>query len=85
MQLPLTPPAVLVALLTSTTAGVTPTAHPTADEAPAHGIERAAETDVQPPTPPCPAYLGPQCNSRAHEQWVTGQDIVDLANLPLAA
>jgi hypothetical protein len=79
------PPAVLVALLASAATGGTPTAHPTADEAPAHELVSAQTTDVLPPTAPCPAYLGPQCSSRAHEQWVTGQDIVDLANLPLTA
>jgi hypothetical protein len=84
MQLPLTPPAVLVALLASTSAGMTPTAPSTADEAPAEGVVNARATDVLPPTAPCPAYLGPQCSSRAHEQWVTGQDIVQLTNLPLA-
>ena len=88
MQLPLTPPAVLVALLTSASAGATPAAHTTATsttDAPAQAIVSAAATDVLPPTAPCPAYLGPQCDSGAHEQWVTGQDLVDLANLPLAA
>ena len=84
MQLPLVPPAVLVALLASVPTGETPAAHPTAEEAPAQ-VLASASTDALPPTAPCPAYLGPQCDSQAHEQWATGQDIVDLANLPLAA
>ena len=82
MQLPLTPPAVLVALLAAPT-GATSTAHAAPEEAPAH-VQVSASADVLPPTAPCPAYLGPQCSSRAHEQWVTGQDIVDLGNLPLS-
>jgi Spy/CpxP family protein refolding chaperone len=85
MQLHLAPPAVLVALLASTSAGATSTAHTTADVTPAREIMHAPATDVLPPTVPCPAYLGPQCDSRAHERWVTGQDIVDHTNPPLAA
>jgi hypothetical protein len=83
MQLPLVPPTVLVALLASAPAGVTPTTHTTAEEAPAQ-VLASAPADALPPTAPCPAYLGPQCSSQAHEQWVTGQDIVDLAGLQLA-
>jgi hypothetical protein len=84
MQLPLVPPAVLVALLAPAPTGAAPAAHTTAEDAPAQ-VLASASTDVLPPTAPCPAYLGPQCSSQAHEQWVTGQDIVDLANRPLAA
>ncbi len=51
----------------------------------ARGAGPRPATDVLPPTVPCPAYPGPQCDSRAHERWVTGQDIVDHTNSPRAA
>jgi hypothetical protein len=71
MQLTLTTSAVLATLLAPHAAvEVTPpaTTQPAADTHPA----------ALPPTSPCPAYLGPQCDSAAHEELVTGHDIAAL-------
>ena len=81
MQLPLTSPLVVVALLSPVSAAVAPAAY--AD--PAEDGPAQAARHVLPPTSPCPAYVGPQCDSSSHEQWLTGQDLVDLAGLPLLA
>jgi hypothetical protein len=37
-----------------------------------------AELVSLPPTSPCPAYLGPQCDSVEHELIATEQDIAAL-------
>lgn len=71
MQLPLMTSAVLAML---------PAPHPPAVTASQAAPPRVAHTHlaVLPPTGPCPAYLGPQCDSAQHEQYVTGQDIAAL-------
>ncbi|RTL70434.1 MAG: hypothetical protein EKK42_02800 [Pseudonocardiaceae bacterium] len=47
------------------TAGLT-----TAAAAPGPDPQPAATADV---TPPCPAYLGPQCSTAAHDRWAADQ------------
>ncbi|WP_232666411.1 hypothetical protein [Pseudonocardia sp. TRM90224] len=78
MQLPLTPPVVLAALLVSAPAGAAGSDALSPEVDPPE-IDGVAVVDQLPPTSPCPAYLGPQCDSVEHEQWVTGQDIAELA------
>jgi hypothetical protein len=71
MQLTLTTSAVLTTLLAPQAAAAAAppsTVHPVADTSPA----------ALPPTSPCPAYFGPQCDSVEHEQIATGQDIAAL-------
>ena len=77
MQLPLTPPLVLAALLT---AG--PGATDTAPE-PSSAVPPAAVAAAVPAAAPsCPAYLGPQCDSVEHAQWASGQALAELAVTP---
>jgi hypothetical protein len=77
MQLPLAPPLVLAALLT---AG--PAATDTVVEPPLRGPgspSTAVHAVVTPPAPSCPAYLGPRCDSPAHDRWADGQALAELA------
>lgn len=80
MQLPLAPQVAIVALLSpmSTIDPPTTVAEPVTQAA----VDGAAP-DALPPASPCPAYEGPQCDSQAHEQYLTGQDLVDIAGLPI--
>lgn len=71
MQLIMMTSAVLSALLTPHSA-TTPAAPASAQ--PASVVSPAA----LPPVSPCPAYLGPQCDSVQHEQIATGQSIAAL-------
>ncbi len=77
MQRPLTPPMVLAALVVSAVATETPTAPPPAPEA-VQEIANVPATGPLPHTGSCPAYLGPQCDSLAHQQWANGQDLAKL-------
>jgi hypothetical protein len=77
MQRPLTPPMVLAALVASAVATETPTAPPPAPE-PVQEIADVPATGPLPHIGSCPAYLGPQCDSLAHEQWANGQDLAKL-------
>jgi hypothetical protein len=77
MQLPLTPPLVLAALLTAGP-GATDTAPEPAE--PSSTVPPAAVAAAVPAAAPsCPAYLGPQCDSVEHAQWASGQALADLA------
>ncbi|MEJ3659284.1 hypothetical protein WEH80_40640 [Actinomycetes bacterium KLBMP 9759] len=69
----MTPPVVLAALLVSAPAGAAGS-----DVLPPE-VDDVVVVDQLPPTSPCPAYLGPQCDSEEHEEWVTGQQIAELA------
>ncbi|NMI00917.1 hypothetical protein [Pseudonocardia acidicola] len=77
-MLPLTPPAVLTAVLAFHPASASaPTADaplpaPTAETAP------APPSTPLPLTSPCPAYLGPQCDSVEHEGWTQAQDLAAM-------
>jgi hypothetical protein len=81
MQRPLTPPMVLAALVVSAVATESPAAPPPAPQ-PVQEIANVPATGPLPHIGSCPAYLGPQCDSLAHQQWANGQD---LANLVLRA
>jgi hypothetical protein len=88
MQLPLASSLAVVALLSPTSAAVAPTAveHEVADPSTdVADVPADLPVDALPPTSPCPAYEGPQCDSQEHEQYVTGQDIAELAGLPQLA
>lgn len=69
MQLPLVSPlassAVLATLLIP---------QPAADTV----VEAQPQTAGLPLTSPCPAYVGPQCDSVEHEELATGQAIVAM-------
>lgn len=71
MQLPMTPPLVLAALLTAGPAATDTTPEPVAPS-PQPTVDAVAFPD-------CPAYLGPQCDSPAHEQWAHGQALAASA------
>jgi hypothetical protein len=76
MQLPLTPPLVLAALLTAgpvATHPATQPAEPGPDAQPT-AVDTAASA-----VPSCPAYLGPRCDSPEHQGWASGQNLADLA------
>jgi hypothetical protein len=74
MQLTLTSSAVLATLLVPHAA----TARPAPSAAAPPHARPTAELVSLPPTSPCPAYLGPQCDSVEHELFATGQDIAAL-------
>jgi hypothetical protein len=67
----MTPPLVLAALLTAGPAATDATSEPAAPS-PQPTVDTVASTD-------CPAYLGPQCDSPAHEQWADGQALAASA------
>ncbi|MFC4947339.1 hypothetical protein [Pseudonocardia sp. GCM10023141] len=99
MQLPVAPPLVLAALLAVHPTAQAPAdtaletdlqnVADTSDiaEVPAADVTAADPGDALPPTSPCPAYLGPQCDSVEHEQIEHTQlvDAQQLANLALQA
>ncbi|MGI5127962.1 hypothetical protein ACQEVB_14215 [Pseudonocardia sp. CA-107938] len=77
-----------VALLAPSSVAVAPAAveHEAADlSTDVADVHADLPVDALPPTSPCPAYEGPQCDSREHERYATGQDLVDLAGLPRLA
>jgi hypothetical protein len=74
MSLPMTPPVVLAALFMAAPA----TSDVPAEPAPAQAVVQVPAPDGA-PSGPCPAYLGPQCDSDAHDRWATGQELADLA------
>ena len=71
MQLPMTPPLVLAVLLTAGPAATDATPEPPSTS-PQPTVDTVASTN-------CPAYLGPQCDSSAHERWADGQALADSA------
>lgn len=77
MQLPMTPPLVLAVLLTAGPAATDGTTEP-APPNPQPTIDAVAAADAV-ATTDCPAYLGPQCDSPAHEQWADGQALAAAA------
>jgi hypothetical protein len=75
MSLPVTPPLVIAALLLPASLPADLSAPP-APAQPAVAVSVASTPDVD--AAPCPAYLGPQCGSAAHEDWATGQGLAAL-------
>jgi hypothetical protein len=74
MQLTLTSSVVLATLLVPHP----PHAHRAPRSASQPHAMPTAELAKLPPSSPCPAYLGPQCDSIEHELFATGQDIAAL-------
>jgi len=75
MSLPVTPPLVIAALLLPASLPADLSAPP-APAQPAVAVSVTSTPDVH--AAPCPAYLGPQCGSAAHEDWATGQGLAAL-------
>ena len=76
MSFPITPPLVLAALLTAGPAAGGTTVEPTepSPEPPPAAVDAVATSAAS----SCPAYLGPQCDTTAHEHWADGQALADL-------